>query len=49
MEVRMQPRSDEGTLPQLLPRRPPAAAVMQYADFLGNLVHHFDIAGSHSG
>src|SRR5258708_12080781 len=49
MEVRMQPRSDEGQrcLSFSLDVRP-AAAVMQYRDFLGNIVHHFDIAGSHS-
>ncbi|PYV75284.1 MAG: transglutaminase family protein, partial [Acidobacteria bacterium] len=49
MEVRMQPRSDEGQrcLSFSLDVRP-AAAVMQYRDFLGNIVHHFDIAGSHA-
>ena len=49
MEVRMQPRSDEGQrcLSFSLDVRP-AAAIMQYRDFLGNVVHHFDIAGSHS-
>ncbi len=49
MEVRMQPRSDEGQrcLGFSLDVRP-AAAIMQYRDFLGNIVHHFDIAGSHS-
>src|SRR5436190_19076235 len=49
MEVRMQPRSDEGQrcLSFSLDVRP-AAAIMQYRDFLGNIVHHFDIAGSHS-
>src|SRR6266700_3017741 len=49
MEVRMQPRSDEGQrcLSFSLDMRP-AAAVMQYRDFLGNIVHHFDIAGSHA-
>ena len=26
----------------------PDALVMQYRDFLGNTVHHFDIAGKHS-
>jgi transglutaminase-like putative cysteine protease len=49
MEVRMQPRSDEGQrcLSFSLDVRP-AAAIMQYRDFLGNIVHHFDIAGSHA-
>src|SRR5216684_796656 len=49
MEVRMQPRSDEGQrcLSFSLDVRP-SAAIMQYRDFLGNVVHHFDIAGSHS-
>src|SRR5437016_6540176 len=49
MEVRMQPRSDEGQrcLSFSLDVRP-AAAIMQYRDFTGNIVHHFDIAGSHS-
>jgi len=48
MEVRMQPRSDEGQrcLSFSLEVRP-SAAVMQYRDFLGNIVHHFDIAASH--
>src|SRR5882724_8528580 len=48
-EVRMQPRSDEGQrcLSFSLDVRP-AAAIMQYRDFLGNVVHHFDIAGTHS-
>ena len=49
MEVRMQPRS-EG------PQRclkfqldvAPAANVMQYRDFMGNSVHHFDIAAGHT-
>jgi transglutaminase-like putative cysteine protease len=49
MEVRMQPRSDEGQrcLSFSLDVRP-AAAIMQYRDFLGNMVHHFDIAASHA-
>src|SRR6202142_4620752 len=48
-EVRMQPRSDEGQrcLSFSLDVRP-AASVMQYRDFLGNIVHHFDIAASHA-
>jgi len=48
MEVRMQPRS-EGRQRclnfQLLVN--PNANIMQYRDFMGNTVHHFDIAGSH--
>ena len=49
MEVRMQPRSDEGQrcLSFSLDVRP-SASVMQYRDFLGNIVHHFDIAASHA-
>jgi transglutaminase-like putative cysteine protease len=45
----MQPRSDEGQrcLSFSLDVRP-AAAIMQYRDFLGNMVHHFDIAASHA-
>src|SRR5260370_11920112 len=48
MEVRMQPRSDEGQrcLSFSLDVRP-AAAVMQYRDFLGNIIHHFDIPATH--
>jgi transglutaminase-like putative cysteine protease len=49
MEVRMQPRSegnqrclsfDVGVTPTV--------TLMHYRDFLGNVVHHFDIAASHS-
>ncbi len=49
MEVRMQPRS-EGTQ-RLLNFHldvDPSANIMQYRDFTGNTVHHFDIAGSHN-
>jgi transglutaminase-like putative cysteine protease len=49
MEVRMQPRS-EGTqrcLSFTLDVSPPAN-ITQYSDPAGNIVHHFDIAGSHS-
>ena len=49
MEVRMQPRSEANQ------RRlsfqldvSPAAHIMQYRDFTGNTVHHFNIAGSHT-
>jgi transglutaminase-like putative cysteine protease len=49
MEVRMQPRSEgsQRCLSFELGVKP-AAAVMHYRDFLGNVVHHFDIAGSHT-
>lgn len=49
MEVRLQPRSDEGQrcLSFTLSVEP-AANVMQYRDFTGNTVHHFDIAGTHT-
>ncbi|MBV9181069.1 MAG: transglutaminase family protein [Acidobacteria bacterium] len=49
MELRMQPRS-EGTQRCLsfeLTVKPSAVA-MHYQDYMGNVVHHFDIAGSHS-
>jgi len=48
MEVRMQPRS-EGTQRCLTFDLDvnPATNIMQYRDFMGNTVHHFDIAGSH--
>jgi transglutaminase-like putative cysteine protease len=48
-EVRMQPRSEgnQRCLSFDLSVKP-NAAVMQYRDFLGNVVHHFDIAGSHT-
>jgi transglutaminase-like putative cysteine protease len=49
MEVRLQPRSDgEQRCLSFTLEVDPAANVMQYTDFLGNMVHHFDIAGSHS-
>ena len=49
MEVRMQPRSEgnQRCLSFDLSIKP-TAGVMQYRDFLGNAIHHFDIAGSHS-
>lgn len=49
MEVRMQPRSDgwQHCLTFQL-NVSPAANIMQYRDFMGNTVHHFDIAGSHT-
>ncbi len=49
MEVRMQPRSDGQQ--QCLTFQldvAPAANIFQYRDFLGNTVHHFDIAGNHN-
>jgi len=49
MEVRLQPRSDgpQHCLTFQL-NVSPVANIMQYRDFMGNTVHHFDIAGSHS-
>ena len=49
MEVRLQPRSDgdQRCLSFTLDVEP-MANVMQYQDFIGNTVHHFDIAGTHS-
>ncbi len=49
MEVRLQPRSDgpQHCLTFEL-EVSPAANIMQYRDFMGNTVHHFDIAGKHS-
>lgn len=49
MEVRMQPRSD--TLQRCHKFQlniQPTANILQYRDFAGNIVHHFDIAGSHT-
>jgi transglutaminase-like putative cysteine protease len=49
MEIRMQPRSEgnQRCLSFDLSVKP-SATVMHYRDFLGNAVHHFDIAASHS-
>jgi transglutaminase-like putative cysteine protease len=49
MEVRMHPRSEgaQRLLNFHLDVDPPAN-IMQYRDFTGNTVHHFDIAGSHN-
>lgn len=49
MEVRTQPRSEgnQRCLSFELNVKP-AATIMQYRDFLGNTVHHFDIAASHT-
>jgi transglutaminase-like putative cysteine protease len=49
MEIRMQPRSESNQ--RCLSFKldvTPAANVMQYRDFTGNIVHHFNIAGSHA-
>jgi transglutaminase-like putative cysteine protease len=49
MEVRLQPRSDgEQRCLSFTLGVEPAANVMQYRDFTGNTVHHFDIAGTHT-
>jgi transglutaminase-like putative cysteine protease len=49
MEVRLQPRSDgEQRCLSFTLDVEPAANVMQYRDFTGNTVHHFDIAGRHA-
>ncbi len=49
MEVRLQPRSDgEQRCLSFTLDVDPAANVMQYRDFTGNTVHHFDIAGRHT-
>ncbi len=49
MEVRMQPRSEgrQRCLNFQL-QVSPTTNIMQYRDFMGNTVHHFDIAGSHN-
>lgn len=48
MEVRLQPRNDgsQHCLTFQLEVNP-GTNIMQYRDFLGNTVHHFDIAGRH--
>ncbi len=49
MEVRLQPRSDgEQRCLNFTLEVDPAANIMQYRDFTGNTVHHFDIAGRHA-
>src|SRR5579871_151063 len=49
MEVRLQPRSEgEQRCLNFTLDVEPSANVMQYRDFVGNAVHHFDIAGSHT-
>ena len=49
MELRMQPRDDGGqrsikTQIQTIPR----ARIQHYRDFLGNVIHHFDVPGRHA-
>lgn len=49
MELRMQPRSEGNQRCLSFDLKvKPEAVVMQYRDFLGNVVHHFDIAGKHA-
>lgn len=49
MEVRLQPRSDgDQRCLNFALKVDPAATIMQYRDFSGNTVHHFDIAGAHA-
>jgi len=49
MEVRLQPRTDgDQRCLSFTLEVEPAANVMQYRDFAGNTVHHFDIAGRHA-
>ena len=49
MEVRLQPRSDgEQRCLNFTLDVEPVANILQYHDFAGNAVHHFDIAGSHT-
>jgi transglutaminase-like putative cysteine protease len=49
MEVRLHPRSDgDQRCLSFTLSVDPATHVMQYQDFAGNSVHHFDIAGAHS-
>ena len=49
MEVRLQPRSEgEQRCLSFTLDVEPAANILQYRDFTGNTVHHFDIAGSHA-
>jgi len=49
MEVRLQPRSDgDQRCLNFTLKVDPAANIMQYGDFSGNTVHHFDIAAAHA-
>jgi transglutaminase-like putative cysteine protease len=49
MEVRMQPRSESGQRSlQFDLSTNPRARILAYRDYLGNVVHHFDIPGRHT-
>jgi transglutaminase-like putative cysteine protease len=49
MEVRMQPRNEaQQRCLKFQLEVEPSANVMQYRDFMGNAVHHFDIAQGHN-
>ncbi len=49
MEVRMQPRNEaEQRCLKFQLEVDPSANIMQYRDFMGNAVHHFDIAQGHT-
>lgn len=49
MEVRMQPRSDAlQRCHRFHLSTIPAARVLAYRDYLGNVVHHFDVPGRHN-
>ena len=49
IELRMQPRSEGNQRCLSFDLKvKPDAVVIQYRDFLGNVVHHFDIAGKHT-
>jgi transglutaminase-like putative cysteine protease len=49
MEVRLQPRSEaQQRCLSFQLNVVPSANIMQYRDFMGNTVHHFDIAGTHT-
>lgn len=49
MEVRLQPRSEgEQRCLTFSLKVEPSANIMQYRDFSGNTVHHFDIAAAHT-
>jgi len=48
-EVRLQPRTEgEQHCLSFTLKVDPAASIMQYRDFSGNTVHHFDIAAAHT-
>jgi transglutaminase-like putative cysteine protease len=49
MEVHLQPRSDgDQRCLSFTLKVDPTAKVMQYHDFTGNIVHHFDVPGRHT-